>query len=163
MSDNEWDDCEWWVNLEPLHFAAQAGDLPSVIKLIKGGINVGTFDGLGYTPLHYAAMEEHLDVASYLLEHGADVNAHHEPSIGETPLGQVAGNCSWEMASLLVKAGADPTIRGWMWLTALHSAERRKRADGPRIYQLFKDAIHRRANPIPAAKGPGARRSKRRH
>lgn len=162
MSDVEWGYPEGYADLEPLHTAAMGGDLPSVIKLIKGGINVDTFDNLGYTPLHYATQRGHLDVAAYLLEHGADVNAHHEPSIGNTPLSDVAGECSWEMASLLIKAGADPTIPGWMQLTALHRAEPRKRGDGPRIYQLFKDAVYRRANPIPAANGHGGRPLKRR-
>ena len=41
------------------------------------------------------------------------------------------------MAKLLVDAGADPTVPGWMQLTALHQSENRKRGDGPRVHELL--------------------------
>jgi hypothetical protein len=41
------------------------------------------------------------------------------------------------MAKLLVDAGADATIRGWMQLGALDKARDRKRGDGPAVYQLL--------------------------
>jgi ankyrin repeat protein len=125
---------------DELHAAAQRGDLKMIERLVAAGHDINAFDGLGMTPLHYAAKGEQLDVAAYLLRRGADVNAHHEASIGNTPLAEVAGNCSLPMATLLVEAGADPTIPGWMQLTALHRAARRKRGDGPRVYQLLLDA-----------------------
>jgi ankyrin repeat protein len=97
---------------ELLHFAAQHGDLSQIERIIVDGSDVNAFDSLGMTPLHWAAKGEHLNVVAFLIKYGADVNAHHEPSIGDTPLGAVAGNCSFEMARLLVDAGADPSIRG---------------------------------------------------
>lgn len=50
----------------------------------------------------------------YLIKAGADVKAHDEEKIGETPPGTVAANCSFAMAKVLVDAGADPTIPGFM-------------------------------------------------
>ena len=122
---------------EQLHFAAQDGDLDRVRRLLTEGYDVNVFDDLGKTPLHYAVEHERLEVAQYLIDHGADVNARHEPGIGNTPLAEVAGSCSLRVAILLVNAGADPTIPGWMQLSALDRAENRARGDGPEVYALL--------------------------
>ena len=122
---------------DELQIAAQQGDLELVKSLIEQGFEINAFDELGMTALHYAAKNEHYEVAAYLIEHGAEVNAHHEPTIGNTPLGAIAGNCSLAMAQILVDAGADPTIRGWMQLNALDRAMERKRGDGPAVYSLL--------------------------
>jgi len=129
---------------ELLHFAAQHGDLAEIERLVGHGSDVNAFDSLGKTPLHWAAQGEHLNAVAFLIKHGADVNARHEPSIGDTPLGEVAGNCSFEMARMLVDAGADPSIRGWMQLNALDRAKQRKRGDGPRVFTLLKEAVGRK-------------------
>ena len=39
------------------------------------------------------------------------------------------------MARLLIDAGADPTIRGWMQLNAPDRARNRTRGEGPRVYE----------------------------
>jgi ankyrin repeat protein len=133
-----------WVEREQLHLAAQDGDLEKIRKLVMAGYPVNAFDDLSFTPLHYAVMREHFEVAKYLLSVGADVNAHEEEKIGNTPLGEIAGNCSFAMASLLVEAGADPSIPGWMQLTALHKAKARKKAEGRRVYELLESTAKKR-------------------
>lgn len=129
---------------ERLHFAAQDGDLGRVKRFLSEGCDINAFDELGKTPLHYAVEKERFEVAQYLIEQGADVNAHHEPSVGNTPLAEIAGNCSLRIAKLLVDAGADPTITGWMQINALHRAKDRKRGDGPQVYELLVRASKRR-------------------
>ncbi len=136
-------DAEWFER-EQLHFAAQDGDLSRIKRLLAEGSDINAFDDLGMTALHWAAKKEHLDVAAYLIEAGADVNARHEPQIGNTALGEIAGNCSFEMARLLVDSGADPSIRGWMQLNAIDRAKGRKRGDGPRVYALLIEAAGRK-------------------
>jgi ankyrin repeat protein len=126
-----------WFEAEQLHFAAMDGDTDRCAQLIADGSDPNMFDGIGNTPLHYAAKNNHIEVVKLLLAHGANVNAHHEPSIGNTPLADVAGNCSLEIATLLLAAGADPTIPGWMQMNAVHCAENRKRGDGPKVYELL--------------------------
>jgi ankyrin repeat protein len=132
-----------WFDREQLHLAASDGDLPRVEQFVADGCDINAFDDLGKTPLHYAAERGHLGVATFLLGCGADVNAHHEPSIGNTPLGEIAGECSLEMARLLVESGADPTIRGWMQLNALDRAKARLRGEGPLVYALLVQATSR--------------------
>jgi ankyrin repeat protein len=90
---------------------------------------------------------EFFAVTRYLIACGADVNAHDEARIGETPLGAAAPGCSFEMAELLIEAGADPYITGWMGMTAVHRAKNRKDEDGQRVFDLLNEAAHRVARP----------------
>jgi len=127
-----------WFEKEQLHFAADAGDIERIKHLIEGGFDINAFDeGMSYTPLHYAVKNENLEAIKVLLSLGADVNAYDEEQIGETPLGAVAASCSYEVAETLVKAGANPTIPGWMQLTALDRVKERKKPEGRRVYELL--------------------------
>jgi len=73
----------------------------------------------------------------FLLSVGADVNARKEEMAGETPLGRKAARCSYKVAELLIRVGANPIIPGWMQLTALYRAGKRKKKEGKRVYKLF--------------------------
>ena len=134
-----------WFQKEQLHFAAADGDLDKVKELVAYGYDVNAFDeDLSFTPLHYAVKGGHIAVAKYLLSVGADVNAHDEEKVGETPLGEVAQNCSFEMAELLVGAGADPTIRGWMQMTPLDRARKRNKEKVGRVYELLLEVARKK-------------------
>jgi len=126
-----------------LHFAAQDGDLPRVRQLLADGRSPNTFDDISRTPLHYAAETGNTDIMRVLLDAGVDVNAHDEARIGNTPLREVAGECSFAVARFLVDSGADPRIPGWMQLTALDKAEQRKDQEGQRVYALLKSVADR--------------------
>lgn len=129
--------------IERLHFAARNGEVEEVKELLKDGYQSDAFDEFGKTPLHYAAEGSHLDVLRTLIDAGANVNAHDERVIGNTPLREVASNCSYEVAKTLIDAGADPTIPGWMNLTALHKAQERRRPEGLRVRELLEQAAAR--------------------
>jgi ankyrin repeat protein len=137
------DSSDDWFEREQLHFAAQDGDLEKVTNLLNQGYPPNAFDELGKTPLHYAAQGGHLEVMRMLLDSGADVNAHDEQVIGNTVLGEVASYCSFEVAKILIDAGADPTIPGWMGLTALHESQDRKKPEGKRVHELLTQASKR--------------------
>ena len=139
-----------WFDREQLHFAAEEGDIAKVKKLIEERCDVNQFaTDLPLTPLHYAVRGEFLEISQYLLDNGANVNAHDEERIGETPLGEVAATCSYEMAELLVRAGANPTIPGWMQITALDRAKDRKDEEGRRIYELLAKTAREKFNLAP--------------
>jgi ankyrin repeat protein len=144
MADNELpDELKDDFDDTDLHFAAQGGELARVRQLLADGRSPNAFDELSKTPLHYAAEKGHIDIMRVLLEAGADVNAHEEARIGNTPLRDIADECSLAVATFLVDAGADPRIPGWMQLTALHKAEERKDEEGRRVYALLKNVANR--------------------
>jgi len=128
-----------------LHFAAQNGNVEEIKQIVAEGCDINRFDDIGYTPLHYAIKVENLEVAQLLINMGADVNAHDSDRAGNTPLAEVAKNCSFEVARFLIENGADPTIPGWMGLSALDRASNRKKPEGRRVYELLVD---RKTNPI---------------
>jgi len=138
----------WEVTFEreQLHFAAQDGNVDEVKRLLAAGYQPNVFDELGKTPLHYAAMRGHVNVLNVLLAAGADVNAHDESVVGNTPLREVSDTCSFEVAKILVDAGADPTIPGWMQLTAVHKATERTKPEGLRVRQLLENVAVRFRN-----------------
>ncbi|MBV8426768.1 MAG: ankyrin repeat domain-containing protein [Hyphomicrobiales bacterium] len=129
---------------EALHYAAGDGDLPRVKALIAEGYSVNAFDELGWTPLHHAAQKERLEVVRFLIAAGADVNARDEAMLGDSVLKDVAQTCSLELATILLKGGADPTLAGGMGVTALHRSADRKRFEGPPVHELLLEAARQR-------------------
>ena len=125
---------------EQLHRAARDGDLCRVRELLAAKYPVNRFDELGRTPLHHAVAGGYLAIVDALLRAGADVNAQDGRGIGDTPLAESAGSCSFEMAKRLIEAGTDPTLPGWMRLTAIHRAQDHKGPDGQQVLRLLKAA-----------------------
>lgn len=68
-----------------IHFAARLGDLDTLKLLLAAGVDVNilTSGAAGYTPLLVATMRGQVDLALYLLDHGADPNIG---AAGFTPL-----------------------------------------------------------------------------
>lgn len=126
-----------------VHRAAGRGQLAEVTYAIKNGWPLEEFDDLAYAPLHYASLEERLDVIRALLAAGVDVDRMHAERAVDTPLGRVAETCSLAVARLLVDAGADPTIPGVMGMAALDFAARRADDQGRAVHALLLDAAKR--------------------
>ncbi|MCC6795838.1 MAG: ankyrin repeat domain-containing protein, partial [Candidatus Hydrogenedentes bacterium] len=110
---------------------------------LSEGHDPNLFDEISHTPLHYALENGHLEVCDVLLAAGADINACEEQRIGNTPIREVAEDCSFQVAEWLVSHGADPNIEGWMRLTALHKAELRNDREGKRVYELLLSAAQK--------------------
>jgi ankyrin repeat protein len=62
------------VSSQKLQDAAEIGDLNQVKLLLQNGANVNSTDNRGRTPLYIASLGGKSNVASYLLDHGADPN-----------------------------------------------------------------------------------------
>jgi len=56
--------------------------------------------------------KNHVEAANILISGGADVNAHDETRMGDTAITYAVENEDYKMVSLLLSAGADPTIPG---------------------------------------------------
>lgn len=97
----------------PLMLAAIRGHLAAARALVHRGASVNRD---GWAPLHYAASGSDTGVLAFLLEQGAAVNAR-SPN-GTTPLMMSARYGSSALTPLLLKAGADPSLKNELGLTA---------------------------------------------
>jgi len=74
------------------------GNLKSVKLLIKLGADINKKDGLGWTALHYAANESHLDIVRFLLRNCANPRAMNRK--GQMPIEIAEGE---EVRALLAR------------------------------------------------------------
>jgi hypothetical protein len=105
-----------------LHFCAENGFTSSVKRLLSiRNINVNVkSDMSGATPLHYAALKGHIEIARLLLHNGAEVNAKGD--YGSTPLYWAAIHGHVDILHLLVENGADLEAQDDGGSRALHDA-----------------------------------------
>lgn len=92
--------------LTALHAAAYAGKLDVVMLLVSKGAAIN--DSRNFyrmSPLHAAAEEGHGDVVAFLLANNADIEAKERNGI--TPLSQAGWREHWDVAKLLLNAGAE--------------------------------------------------------
>lgn len=108
----------------PLMLAALKGHLALSDKLVKKGADVNKS---GWTPLHYAASNGHVEVIKLLLENHAYIDA--ESPNGSTPLMMASMYGNPQSVKLLLDEGADPMLKNQVGLTALQFAERGNRPD----------------------------------
>ena len=107
------------TNETPLMFAALYGMLPEV-KILVNQKEVPV-NRSGWTPLHYACTNGHLDIALFLLDKGAAVDA---PSPNETtPIMMAIRAGNIQLVRLLLDRGADIRIRNQQGYSAIDVAE----------------------------------------
>jgi ankyrin repeat protein len=112
----------------PLYYAALCGFRGLAEHLITAhSQDVDSRGGSHTTPLHVASVKGHLDVASLLLENGADPNSRDH--LGRAPLHRVSQGgqlvtveSSLEIARLLVNSGANVNATDDEDYTPLHAA-----------------------------------------
>jgi ankyrin repeat protein len=97
-------------------------ELTSGVKRLLSirNINVNVKDVNGWTPLHYAAINGHIEIAGLLLQNGAEVNAKDKN--GKTPLHWAAYRGHFDILHLLVENGADLEAQSNYGERALHVA-----------------------------------------
>ena len=94
-----------------IHDAIIEGDIERVCRMLKKVPELANLPtpGRGWTPLHMAVHAGDIDLATVLLEHGADANA--ASSSGKTAVHQAAGEGDIQLLSLLIRYGADVNRR----------------------------------------------------
>ena len=117
---------------EPIHWAAERGNLPAVRALLDSGVDadkVGAYHYIsrsfvssteGQFALRFAAKKGHLAVVKALIEAGADVNK--QDIYGDTALGAATARGSTLVVMELMKAGADVNLADDMGSTPISSA-----------------------------------------
>eukprot|EP00057_Strongylocentrotus_purpuratus_P002360 XP_003724374.1 PREDICTED: uncharacterized protein LOC100889064 [Strongylocentrotus purpuratus] len=92
-----------------LHRAAKLGNMEILHYCIANSLeDVNVRDKAGYTSLHDSCVPGHLNVAMFLLNHGADVNA--QANDGTRPINDAVENNHTDLVRLLLSHGADPFL-----------------------------------------------------
>ena len=112
----------------PLMLASLKGHLDLTRKLVDRGADVNK---TGWTPLHYAATNGHLEIMSLLLENHAYIDA--ESPNGTTPLMMAAQYGSAAAVTLLLEAGADGSLKNQLGLTAIDFANKGNRSESAQL------------------------------
>jgi hypothetical protein len=107
------------ANETPLMFAALYGMLPEVKVLVNQ--KEVPVNRSGWTPLHYACTNGHLNIAEFLLDKGAAVDAP-SPN-GTTPIMMAIRAGNIQLVKLLLDRGADIRIRNQQDYSAIDVAE----------------------------------------
>jgi ankyrin repeat protein len=107
------------TQMVPLKEAAASGDL-DIVQLLLHSEDPNYRDRDGWSAIHWAAEEGHLEIVRFLLDQETNVNT--VSSYGTSPLHCAANGGHISIVSLLLLQQADPlksTCHGW---TALHHA-----------------------------------------
>ena len=138
------------MTYQPIHDAAQDGDVAALRRELDDGVSPNALDRCGWTPLHYVCLrggdaEARVECVHMLIEAGADVNAPSvyrvdlgpedgEPDEAVTPLHHAAQYSNKDVVAALIKAGADVNRGDYQNATPLHSACWRDDSDvGPAL------------------------------
>jgi ankyrin repeat protein len=107
-----------------LMWAAAEGNTAVVEELVERGANIHAVTKGGLTPLLFAVRDGRIDTVRALLKIGADVNETWKAGRGTGVSGISAmvlavANAHYELAAMMLDAGADPNAAAQGW-TALH-------------------------------------------
>lgn len=108
----------------PLMLAALRGYIDICRKLIARDADVNK---PGWTPLHYAATNGHVEIIRLLLDNHAYIDAG-SPN-GSTPLMMAAMYGTTDAVKELLDAGADPSLKNTLGLSAIDFARQVQRDD----------------------------------
>jgi ankyrin repeat protein len=105
--------------------AAQRGDLPAVNALLRSGIDVNRRTASDHTTaLMLASQYDHLEVVQALLAAKADPSPELARPLGGTPLTVALSQRHWDVARVLVEAGANVNATTGSGVTPLMLAAR---------------------------------------
>lgn len=92
------------------------------LDAIKNGADVYLIDERGYSPLHWAAADNLLELCKVLLEKGVDINIISKDGYSRTPLHIASGMGSFESFKFLLDSGASIELKDSEGIDVLHRA-----------------------------------------
>lgn len=106
-----------------IYESAASGKIDAVKAILKSSPSLrDSFSPDGFTPLGLACYFGQMEVAQYLLEHGADSNIPSRNTFKVTPLHSAVATKHYDIAKLLLEYKADVNARQQDNVTPLHSA-----------------------------------------
>jgi hypothetical protein len=110
-----------FASAETIVEAAKRGDLQTVKSILtQDPSKLNAADEDHYTPLHWACMRAHWDVAEYLIEEGADLNVIGGD--GGAPLNWAAHHDNVEIIEQMIAKGSKLNVQNQWGMTELHTA-----------------------------------------
>jgi len=106
-----------------LMWAAAEGNMAAVETLVEYGADLHAVSKGGFTAFLFAVREGRLDTAKAMLKAGVAVDEELQPpskQAGMTAMNLAVANAHYELAAMLLDAGADPNAAKHGW-TALHT------------------------------------------
>jgi uncharacterized protein len=106
-----------------LMWAAAEGNAAAIEMLIEFGADIHAVSKGGFSPLMFAVREGKTGAVKALLKAGASVNDTLQPpakQAGTSAMSLAVANAHYELAAMLLDAGADANAAGQGW-TALHT------------------------------------------
>jgi uncharacterized protein len=125
------------LGIPVLAVAAQLGDVNTVKALLAHGAQPDVPDNEGNAALAHAAWRGHADVVQLLLAAKPSPRIERENRQGETPLMLAAKNGRYEVAAVLLKAGAAVDAADYAGHTPYWHARNNRHA---RVVRLLQDA-----------------------
>jgi ankyrin repeat protein len=125
-----------WIGDTPLHWSAHEGYTDIVQLLLDNGAdpNAQVLHWIGGTPLHWAS-ERNPDIVELLIQSGSEVDARvtleGSSMLGATPLiwcAKQRDDCG-AAVEMLLKYGADPSLKDSNDMTALDHAQKRNNSE----------------------------------
>lgn len=111
----------------PMHEAAGDGRVDLLEIMIRRGDGRAFIDSFAHpcdwTPLMAAVNANHPQVVRYLIDAGANVNANDTTKIITSAVQYAVEERRPELVAILLAAGANPDVPGWMWITARDKAQ----------------------------------------
>ncbi|XP_073839943.1 transient receptor potential cation channel A1 isoform X2 [Musca autumnalis] len=107
----------------PVHLACAQGAI-EIVKLMfamqpkEKAVCLSRTDVQKMTPLHCASMFDHPDIVEYLVDEGADINALDKEH--RTPLMLAASRAGWKTVHVLIRRGANISIKDACLRNVLH-------------------------------------------
>lgn len=119
-----------------LHLAAERGDVITVLMLLEHGADVSQADCYGRTALHYAVKGKDTELLKTLAESCGEA-MNKQDNHGETALHYASMGQDSSKLYLLLKHGADITLKDSSGDTPLHYATRRNRMESVKTLLEF--------------------------
>ncbi len=127
-------DARYASQIPALHLATRHNRSPEAVRLlVAAGADVAAVDSDGATVVFRAVQRRRpVSLIAFLVQRGADVN--HPNKHGETPLLKAAAMGEYELASALLRMGANADAKGKDGLRAIDLAKKNDRVD---LYSLL--------------------------
>lgn len=137
-ADPNWRNVEGWT---PLIIAAAQGHLEVVIVLLEAKADPNARNSYGRTPLMYASSYGRDAIVEKLLAAGADLNIAPTDQTGWTAIVAAAAGGHASTVELLLRHGADPTIKTKNGQTALDLARTQGHVRVVQVLQAARPAV----------------------